>query len=175
MKTLLTISLFLCVFASISPAAVIVDMLVDNMPIDYILTPPGSFVTIDFNIAFDDLFPEFYGIIALEGVGTLNEPTYPGIIVPLDPPQILPANQWPLYFIPFPQVTPPQGVFASSVYEATEFGNAAINLYQTDAAFSSLTLIDSLTINVGILPEPSTLLILCTGIGVCRLRKNRLL
>lgn len=58
---------------------------------------------------------------------------------------------------------PPQGIFAVSVYEASEIGNAAIYLYQSDIAFSSSALIDTLEIKVDVLPEPSVQLFL--GIG----------
>lgn len=173
MKKTWIISLFLGILISLSPGAVMVEMLADGFPADYMLTPPGSFVPIDFSIAFSDPLPEFYGIVTLQGVGVLTEPTYPGIIVPPVVPEPLPENMWPLYYLPSLPVNPPQGVFASSMFEATEFGTAVINLYQTDAAFESLTLIDTLTIQVGILPEPSTLLLAAAGLLFAR-RRGRL-
>lgn len=170
MKSFLYILLFLSLFPSLSSGAVIVDMLVDGAPVDLVMVPQDTGFSIDFSITFDDPFPEFYGIVALDGVGVLNEPTYPGdiIILPDDPP-ILGENTWPLFYTLDPMAVPIEGVFASSDYQATTVGSATVNLYQTDATFTTLDLIDSFDIDV--IPEPCTMLFLGIGTLCIRLRK----
>jgi hypothetical protein len=118
--------------------------------------------SLEIEIFLDSINEPWYGVIMIEdgGVGLLTSPRSSGVIglPPIEPP----AKYWDISIHPDPMIPNPSpiGVIATTTFFSDETGEATISLYEMDAAFNVVGLVDQLHV---VVPEPATLLLFAAG------------